>query len=69
MGKNGRMVGSDFTFSFFLPCAAFNISHLSLNYSLFKGERTQKISPHFDPITDNNNKVTVYCFKPRFLME
>lgn len=52
MGKNGRMVGSDFTFSFFLPCAAFNISHLSLNYSLFKGERTQKISPHFDPITD-----------------
>lgn len=53
MGKKGKVV-----FNFFFFCAAFNISHLAVNYSLIRVERRQKINPHFDPICGcNNNKV------------
>lgn len=57
-------------FLFFTMCSIlqFNISHLSVNYSLLKGDCMQKINPHFDPITDITT-TKLYELKPRFLME
>ena len=39
-----------------------------MNYSLIRGERGQKINPHFDPITDVTT-TKLHWLKAGFLME